>query len=87
MWDDREKTLSPAATAKRSPKVRAPSVKDGGEGPDEFETRQLKLRGHRVAYRQAGSGAVVVLIHGDRLELGDVVQTVPPPLHPTEEGR
>jgi hypothetical protein len=41
MWDDREKTLSPAATAKRSPKVRAPSVKDDGEGPDEFEIRQL----------------------------------------------
>jgi len=41
MWDDREKTLSPAAAAKRGPKVRAPSVSDGGEGPDEFEIRQL----------------------------------------------
>jgi pimeloyl-ACP methyl ester carboxylesterase len=31
---------------------------------DELGVRELTLHGHRVAYRQAGSGPVVVLIHG-----------------------
>jgi pimeloyl-ACP methyl ester carboxylesterase len=31
---------------------------------DELDVRELTLHGHRVAYRQAGSGPVVVLIHG-----------------------
>jgi pimeloyl-ACP methyl ester carboxylesterase len=31
---------------------------------DPLELRELTLHGHRVAYRQAGSGPVVVLIHG-----------------------
>src|ERR1035441_8452616 len=31
---------------------------------DELELRELTLHGHRVAYRQAGSGPVLVLIHG-----------------------
>jgi pimeloyl-ACP methyl ester carboxylesterase len=31
---------------------------------DELGLRELTLHGHRVAYRQAGSGPVVVLIHG-----------------------
>jgi pimeloyl-ACP methyl ester carboxylesterase len=31
---------------------------------DPLELRELVLHGHRVAYRQAGSGPVVVLIHG-----------------------
>jgi len=31
---------------------------------DEFEVRERALHGHRVAYRQAGSGPVLVLIHG-----------------------
>jgi len=34
-------------------------------GPtDELELRELTMHGHRVAYRQAGSGPVLVLIHG-----------------------
>jgi pimeloyl-ACP methyl ester carboxylesterase len=31
---------------------------------DPLELRELTLHGHRVAYRQAGNGPVVVLIHG-----------------------
>ncbi len=31
---------------------------------NEFRVRERSLHGHRVAYRQAGSGPVVVLIHG-----------------------
>jgi pimeloyl-ACP methyl ester carboxylesterase len=31
---------------------------------DPLELRELTLHGHRIAYRQAGSGPVVVLIHG-----------------------
>jgi pimeloyl-ACP methyl ester carboxylesterase len=31
---------------------------------DELEVLELALHGHRVAYRQAGSGPVLVLIHG-----------------------
>jgi pimeloyl-ACP methyl ester carboxylesterase len=33
-------------------------------GEDPLELREVVLHGHRVAYRQAGSGPVVVLIHG-----------------------
>ena len=33
-------------------------------GVDELRVRRLVLHGHRMAYRQAGSGPVVVLIHG-----------------------
>jgi pimeloyl-ACP methyl ester carboxylesterase len=31
---------------------------------EELELRYLTLHGHRVAYRQAGSGPVIVLVHG-----------------------
>jgi pimeloyl-ACP methyl ester carboxylesterase len=31
---------------------------------EELEVRYLMLHGHRVAYRQAGSGPVIVLVHG-----------------------
>ena len=31
---------------------------------DDLELRELSLHGHRLAYRQAGSGPVLVLIHG-----------------------
>jgi pimeloyl-ACP methyl ester carboxylesterase len=31
---------------------------------DELELQEMVLHGHRVAYRQAGSGPVLVLIHG-----------------------
>ncbi len=34
------------------------------EVAEEFEIRYLVLHGHRVAYRQAGSGPVMVLVHG-----------------------
>ena len=64
MSDDREKTLSSAAAAKRTAIARGPSVKDGEEGTDELGLRRLTLHGHSVAYRQAGAGPVVVLVHG-----------------------
>jgi pimeloyl-ACP methyl ester carboxylesterase len=32
--------------------------------PDSFELQETVLHGHRVAYRMAGSGPVIVLIHG-----------------------
>jgi pimeloyl-ACP methyl ester carboxylesterase len=35
-----------------------------GHTPDEFETWQMHLHGHRVIYHMAGSGPPVVLIHG-----------------------
>src|SRR5882762_5390475 len=35
-----------------------------GSGGSADELRELMLHGHRVAYRQAGAGPVVVLIHG-----------------------
>jgi pimeloyl-ACP methyl ester carboxylesterase len=31
---------------------------------DEFETREIVLHGHRVCYRTAGEGPVIMLIHG-----------------------
>src|SRR2546429_6966576 len=33
-------------------------------GTDALELRELSIHGHRVAYREAGSGPAVVLIHG-----------------------
>jgi pimeloyl-ACP methyl ester carboxylesterase len=30
----------------------------------DFELKEIELHGHRVAYRQAGSGPVIVLVHG-----------------------
>ena len=32
--------------------------------PEEFELKELSLHGHRVAYRCAGSGPAIVLVHG-----------------------
>ena len=32
--------------------------------PEEFELKELVLHGHRVAYRCAGSGPAIVLVHG-----------------------
>ena len=32
--------------------------------PQEFELKELTLHGHRVAYRSAGSGPAIVLVHG-----------------------
>lgn len=48
----------PAVRADRAPATVATMT------VEEFELRILTLHGHRVAYRQAGSGAVVVLVHG-----------------------
>jgi pimeloyl-ACP methyl ester carboxylesterase len=32
--------------------------------PSDFELQEITLHGHRVAYREAGSGPVIVLVHG-----------------------
>ena len=32
--------------------------------PEDFELKEILLHGHRVAYRAAGSGPVIVLVHG-----------------------
>jgi pimeloyl-ACP methyl ester carboxylesterase len=32
--------------------------------PEDFELKELTLHGHRVAYRSAGSGPAIVLVHG-----------------------
>jgi pimeloyl-ACP methyl ester carboxylesterase len=50
--------MTPAATAKTSAK---PPAARGLEQP---RLRRLTLHGDRIAYRQAGSGPVLVLIHG-----------------------
>src|SRR5882672_5433668 len=47
---DRRKAAAPAA--KRGPAAEAP------------ELRRLTLHGNQIAYRQAGSGPALVLIHG-----------------------
>lgn len=44
---------------------------------DELELRELTLHGHRVAYRQAGSGPVLVLIHGITSESGTWRRVMP----------
>jgi pimeloyl-ACP methyl ester carboxylesterase len=41
-----------------------PRRRTGGPRGGELEIGHLTLHGHRVAYRQAGTGPVVVLIHG-----------------------
>jgi pimeloyl-ACP methyl ester carboxylesterase len=55
--------MSPAATAKAqaSKTSRTPSAAREIEQP---QLRRLTLHGDRIAYRQAGSGPVLVLIHG-----------------------
>ena len=47
--------MSPARQPKRSAR-RLPAAS--------FELKEIELHGHRVAYRSAGSGPVIVLIHG-----------------------
>ena len=32
--------------------------------PQDFELKEITLHGHRVAYRSAGSGPAIVLVHG-----------------------
>src|ERR1700733_15420430 len=42
----------------------APRPTEALPAPDALRLRKLTLPGHRIAYRQAGSGPVLVLIHG-----------------------
>jgi pimeloyl-ACP methyl ester carboxylesterase len=51
-----------AGAAKRSKPSRAPQTILPGPGLDELH--EIVLHGHRVFYRAAGSGPVVVLVHG-----------------------
>jgi pimeloyl-ACP methyl ester carboxylesterase len=44
---------------------------------DELELHELTLHGHRVAYRQAGSGPVLVLIHGITSDSGTWRRVMP----------
>src|SRR5882672_12547632 len=55
--------MSPTATAKAqaSETSRTPSVARELEQP---QLRRLTLHGNRIAYRQAGSGPPLLLIHG-----------------------
>lgn len=58
------KTMSPAeaATDGRDGGVGARLTRDASSDP--LQLRKLMLHGHRMAYRHAGSGPVIVLIHG-----------------------
>jgi pimeloyl-ACP methyl ester carboxylesterase len=60
--------ISPPLSPLRTTAGRKPgdprSAAVGRERTNESELRKLVLHGERVAYRQAGSGPVVVLIHG-----------------------
>jgi pimeloyl-ACP methyl ester carboxylesterase len=56
--------LSPTIIATDDSQIGAAPTGAGGPVLEEPELRRLKLHGHRIAYRQAGSGPVVVLIHG-----------------------
>src|SRR5829696_5744301 len=48
--------------------AKAASNGNSGSGrrlpPEDFELKELMLHGHRVAYRSAGSGPAIVLVHG-----------------------
>ncbi len=55
--------MSPAATAKAAAKAASAKPK-GSRAPEQPQLRRLTLHGHRIAYRQAGSGPALVLIHG-----------------------
>jgi pimeloyl-ACP methyl ester carboxylesterase len=55
---------SRADTAEAAATHDAPPSGPAAADPDELRVRRLVLHGHRMAYRQAGSGPVVVLIHG-----------------------
>jgi pimeloyl-ACP methyl ester carboxylesterase len=58
--DDRKASVAPASVPSASP----PSARRDEADPRELKLRRLVLHGDRVAYRMAGSGPVVVLIHG-----------------------
>ncbi|HEX3432604.1 MAG TPA: alpha/beta fold hydrolase [Solirubrobacteraceae bacterium] len=44
--------------------IKTPSKPAAGRELEQPQLRRLTLHGHRIAYRQAGSGPVLVLIHG-----------------------
>jgi pimeloyl-ACP methyl ester carboxylesterase len=58
------KALSPAETAKDERRAGARLRLTAGKSSQELELHRRVLHGHRVAYRHAGSGPVLVLIHG-----------------------
>jgi pimeloyl-ACP methyl ester carboxylesterase len=43
---------------------KAPAPKHRRLPPEDFELKEIVLHGHRVAYRSAGSGPAIVLVHG-----------------------
>jgi pimeloyl-ACP methyl ester carboxylesterase len=53
--------MSPAA-ARRT--VKTATAKPRRPDPEHLQVRRLTLHGHRIAYRQAGSGPALVLVHG-----------------------
>ena len=54
----------PAPRAKTKPKADHSTLPARRARAEDFELQELWLHGHRVAYRQAGTGPVVVLVHG-----------------------
>jgi pimeloyl-ACP methyl ester carboxylesterase len=55
--------MSPTATAKAVAHDK-PAKPSGADALEQPPLRRLTLHGHRIAYRQAGSGPALVLIHG-----------------------
>jgi len=55
--------MSPTATAKAEADETS-SKPSGGRTLEQPQLRRLTLHGHRIAYRKAGSGPALVLIHG-----------------------
>ncbi len=54
----------PNASAQPDSTPREPAVSAARPALEQTRLRRLTLHGHRIAYRQAGSGPVLVLIHG-----------------------
>ena len=44
--------------------IKASIASDSADGDAKLELRHVTLHGHQVAYRQAGEGPVVMLVHG-----------------------
>jgi pimeloyl-ACP methyl ester carboxylesterase len=56
--------IQPDASARPDSTPREPAVSAARPALEQTRLRRLTLHGHRIAYRQAGSGPVLVLIHG-----------------------
>jgi pimeloyl-ACP methyl ester carboxylesterase len=56
--------MSPTSTTRGSKPASAASAKAASAALEQPQLRRLTLHGNRIAYRQAGSGPAVVLIHG-----------------------